>query len=90
MALREVVNLSKTKLAVELYVTPCEGTLAKEVAEKDEMNKLVDSNATATSLITEFECWMKKLTESNDNILANARAYVDTLNDRKVFFMRRM
>ena len=37
----------------------------------------------ATAFTSVFESWLKEKTVFNDNILANARAYKDTLDDEK-------
>ena len=83
MALNEVVNLIKRKVVVERHVVSCKELLAKTVAKNDELNRLVSASDEAATLTSEFESWLNELTVSNDNILANTRAYVDTLDGEK-------
>ena len=86
MTLNEVVNLKKRKVVVERHVVSCKELLAKAVAKNDELIKLVSASDEAATLTSEFESWLNELTVSNDNILANARAYRDTLDDEKSVF----
>ena len=83
VALNEVLNLKKRKVVVERHVVSCKELLAKAVAKNDELIKLVSASDEAATLTSEFESWLSELTVSNDNILANARDYVDTLGDEK-------
>ena len=57
--------------------------LAKAVAKNDELIKLVSASDRAATLTSEFVSWLNELTVFSDNILANARAYVDTSVDEK-------
>ena len=83
VALNEVVNLKKRIVVAERHVVSCKELLAKAVAKNDELIELVSASDEAAILTSEFEIWLNELTVSNDNILANVRAYVDTLYDEK-------
>ena len=79
--LTDAVQLAKRKVVIERLIVSAKDVLTKAVAKNDAMISLVTGTDQETLLVAEFEEWLNKITVKNDEVVASARKYSNTMSN---------